>query len=169
MTTATAINLDQLTTQEARDTLLTVLDENDLNAKGLMISNTEAKVIQYAVANNIQFRDYVLGLPIECGLDNASAFIYDLIATCKELELETYQLETIYAQFKYEQGDSATAIMLLGAGMAKEYSLARLLTRVMVSGATPLIFSAMRAELHPKVVTNLEEDSDKLVNEALRG
>lgn len=166
MTTSTLSKLDTLTVADCR----AVIDSTLASFKdSLAFTDEEIQVIAYSTLNNIQLRDYLLGAPASYDLEKCASYIYSVIAHAKNLELETYPLETILAQFLFEQGDQAKAIVMLIAGSSKGYSLARLLSRVMISGANPTIFETMRAELHPKVVDNLADDADKLANEALRG
>jgi hypothetical protein len=165
MSTSTLSKLDTLTVAECKAVIDSTLESFK---ESLTFTNEEIEVITYSVLNNIQLRDYLLGAPYDHDLDKCASYIYDVIAHAKSLELETYPLETILAQFKYEQGDSASAVIHLLAGTSRKYSLARLLSRVMVSGANPAIFEAMRKELHPKVVKNLIEDSNELANEENR-
>jgi hypothetical protein len=169
MSTATAINYDSLTTQECKDAIDRILKSNITAEDKWLIANEDIRIAQYAVMNNIQLRDYLLSAPFSHSLSRCITAIEKIVDACKDMELETYPFETILAQFLFERGEQSKAIVMLIAGTSREYSLARLLSRVMMSGANPSIFIAMRKELHPKVVENLIEDADKVANEANRG
>lgn len=61
------------------------------------------------------------------------------------------------AAMAYERGDGALAHKVLDRALADDdqYSLAHLLRRVFTAGWPPESFTAMRAELHPKVVAGI--------------
>jgi hypothetical protein len=63
-------------------------------------------------------------------------------------------IASIFAALAYERGEGALAHKALDRALADDerYSLALLLRRVFTAGWPPQSFSAMRAQLHPKVV-----------------
>jgi hypothetical protein len=60
----------------------------------------------------------------------------------------------LFAAMAYERGEGALAHKGLDRALGDDdqYSLAHLLRRVFTAGWPPQSFSAMRAQLHPKVV-----------------
>lgn len=66
-------------------------------------------------------------------------------------------IASIFAALAYERGEGALAHKALDRALADDdrYSLALLLRRVFTAGWPPQSFSAMRAELHPKVVAGI--------------
>jgi hypothetical protein len=165
MTTSTTINLDTLTTSECKEAIDRIFTSAQTSNGNWLMSNEDVIVAHYGVMNNIQLRDYLLGAPYSHSLSRSIEGMEIIIERCKNKELETYQLETILAQFLYERGEAMKALGMLREGNAKDYSLARLLTRVMARGIAPEAFHAMRKELHPKVVQGLESELNLLANE----
>ena len=60
----------------------------------------------------------------------------------------------LLAAFLYERGDSASAVITL-SNAQNHYNMAILLRRVFQAGWPASSFSAMRAEIHPKVVAGI--------------
>jgi hypothetical protein len=63
----------------------------------------------------------------------------------------------LFASLAYENGDSELALTAIERALRDDpsYSLAILLRRVFKAGWPPRSFSAMRAELHPKIVATI--------------
>ena len=100
-------------------------------------------------------------------VDSVANILRVLMVLCNSADLPAYPIETVLASYKYQLGDS-DAITLLANGLARGYSLAQLLNRVMTSGLAPNMFATMANELHYKVVAELTHTSELVVNEQLR-
>jgi hypothetical protein len=62
MTIATDINLDTLTTSEAKLTLDKVIKQISEQTGEINIASDDIAIIAYALENNLQLRDYLMGL-----------------------------------------------------------------------------------------------------------
>lgn len=111
-----------------------------------------AQLLHYLT--DIQVRDYALGI-----IDK-----YDAKQTLDALNFLLDQAPTdteyinapacLLAAFLYERGDSASAAITL-SNAQNNYNLAILLRRVFQAGWPASSFTAMRNELHPKVVKGI--------------
>lgn len=122
-------------------------------------------VIGYAVANDVQLRDYLLGYALECGdLQNAIGYINHLIEQ-GIAEHNRHAFYTVLATLHLQNDDRELASLALDEAMAlaPNYSLTLLLKRVIGSGWPTPAFRAMTYELHPKVLENLVDDAEKII------
>ena len=166
MTTATALNLENMTTGEAKLTLDKVIKQISEQTGEILIANDDVQIIAYALENNLQLRDYLMGLTSDgLSIDSVTNILRVLSVLIKSAELPAYPVETVLASYQYQQGDSASALVSLANGLAREYSLARLLLRVINAGWPADSFATMANELHPKVVAELTRTSELVVNE----
>jgi hypothetical protein len=185
MTTATDINLDIITTGEAKLTLDKVISliangssfdisySNELSGtidefNSLLIAYDDVAIIAYALENNLQLRDYLMGLTSDgLSVESVARILRVLVALFHIAQLPAYPIETVLASYMYRLGDS-DALTMLANGLARDYSLAKLLYRVMNSGWSPAEFATMSDNLHSKVIAELTRTSELLVNEANR-
>ena len=110
--------------------------------------DTVAQILYYLT--DIQVRDYALGL---LEPDNADRIIPALLYLIDKAPTDTIYINapaSLLAALHYEMGNTADAFLMLSTAQA-DYSLARLLDRVIRYGWTPAGFAKMRTELHPKV------------------
>lgn len=116
------------------------------------ISN-ELKAQVIAGVQDIQVRDYALGLFNECEL--GKNFYLSLFKSAPQ-EF-AHPLASLASAYAYESGEGALAQRLLDKAIEAdpEYSLARLLRRVFSSGWSPSGFAQLRAELHPRVTATI--------------
>jgi hypothetical protein len=119
------------------------------------ISEFDASVTTQAINENLQIRDFVMGLPAE-GVDVRLmvAWLESLKALTPK-ELSTPAL-TILSAFYYEIGSQAKSLETLSEA-DEGYPLAGLIRRVVFAGWPVDSFEQMRKELHPTVVENLQE------------
>jgi hypothetical protein len=129
------------------------------------MNKDDVVIAHYGVMNNLQLRDYLMGAPTAYPLDHCITAISKIVNVCNDKELDSYAFDTVSASFHFEQGNKAQALLMLSVALHKDYSLAKLIARVILGGAPSNLLAAMRAELHSKVVDNLADDSDKLANE----
>jgi hypothetical protein len=136
----------------------TILAEFIANAP---LDTNLVEIVVKATNANGNFRDYVLGAPVlEHGHEKAIHFITALLPLMSEAERVPFY--TILASFYYETGDNELAVASLVTAQAlnPDYSLAKLLTRVINAGYPSQAMTAMRIELHPKVTETLVNESD---------
>jgi hypothetical protein len=102
--------------------------------------------------SDIQVRDYALGSHNEETADAYWQMWRELLLIAPRGFVAP--IASIFAALAYERGEGALAHKALDRALADDerYSLALLLRRVFTAGWPPQSFSAMRAELHPKVV-----------------
>ena len=168
MTTTTEIDLDSITTGQAKQALDRVIEQIAQQDSEILVSVDDIKVIAYALENNLQLRDYLMGLTTDgLSVESASNILRVIVELFNSAELPDYPVKTILASYMYRLGDS-NALTMLKSGLDRDYSLAKLLNRVMSAGLPDSLFATMSEELHPKVVAELQATSDELANELLR-
>ena len=165
MTTATAINYDAITTGEAKQVLDKVIKQISEQTGEILVASDDVAIIAYALENNLQLRDYLMGLSSDgLSVDSVANILRVLMVLIKSAELPAYPVETVLASYMYQQGDS-DALAMLANGLARSYSLAQLLQRVFNAEWSPSMFASMANELHHKVVDELTRTSELVVNE----
>lgn len=119
--------------------------------------------IIYSINNELQVRDYILGLPSMHSMETSIKFVSYIGESVDGAE--RYSLMTILSAFYYELGDTDMASILLAVALdtKSDYALANLIERVINSGWPSGAFATMRSELHPKVMAMLDEIADQLI------
>ena len=168
MTTATALDLNSITTGEAKLTLDKVIKQISEQTGEILIAGDDVQIIAYALENNLQLRDYLMGLTSDgLSVESVTNILRVLAVLIKSAELPAYPVETVLASYMYRLGDS-DALTMLASGLARDYSLAKLLLRVINSGWPANSFATMSNELHPKVMEELTRTSELVANESAR-
>lgn len=168
MNTATALDLENMTTGEAKLTLDKVIKQISEQTGEILIAGDDVQIIAYALENNLQLRDYLMGLTSDgLSVESVANILRVLAVLIKSAELPAYPVETVLASYMYRLGDS-DALMMLNAGLNKDYSLAKLLQRVMNANWSANSFATMANELHAKVCDELTRTQELAVNEANR-
>ncbi len=105
--------------------------------------------------SDIQVRDYALGSHNDENLSTYLAMWHYLTIIAPPHFVAP--AASLFASLAYENGESELALKALERALADDpsYSLAILLRRVFKAGWPPRSFSAMRAQLHPKIVANI--------------
>lgn len=147
-----------ITTGEA----VALINDSILDFEDGLSSETISKII-FAINNEIQIRDYLLGLPSTFDMDTCKAFIAYIAESVDGAE--RYSLETILSAYCYETEDIDVSMELLASALdiKSEYPLALLIERVIKAQWPSSAFTQMRMELHPKVVESIEEIKDQLI------
>lgn len=119
--------------------------------------------ITYAVNNEIQIRDYLLGLPQTFPIETCISFMTYLMESAEESE--TYSYRTILSCYFYEQErlDLAKGFLVTALIMKEDYALALLIQRVIEASWPASSFKQMRNELHEKVIDAITEIQDQLI------
>lgn len=127
------------------------------------VSETHINDITYAVNNNIQIRDYLIGLPRGYSLEACSQFL-SLLANSVD-ESKAYAFNTVIAMYQYEMGNSDTSAVLLAKALKAEpdYSLAGLINRVLDAGWPTDSFTTMRREMSGKVDEIIADGYDEII------
>ena len=143
----------------AKEGLAFIRDTYKAYLDGVEPTTETAETIAYLVRNDIQLRDFMLGMPSEYHNDIATygAFLETTINAVNDIN-KAYPLLTILSMFYFTAGESDLAKVAVNdvLEVKGDYSLANLLNRVFLSNAPVSMFSGMVGELHPKVVEGLE-------------
>jgi len=121
-------------------------------------------IIGYAVANEVQLRDYLIGFTVESN-DFMTAFEY--IAYLAENVAENHRtpFNAVLALYQYEVGLTADAMASLEKCLVADpsYSLALLVVRIIRAGWPTDSVQDMRNSLHPKIVEAINEIANKKI------
>jgi hypothetical protein len=149
---------EQITVGEA----VALINNSIMNFEDGLSSETISKLI-YSINNEIQIRDYVLGLPNTFPLETCRSFLSYVGASVDESE--SYAIFTILSAyfFELEEVELSALSIATALNIKPDYSLALLLDRVYTAGWSSNSFVQMRDELHEKVVAGLEEMSEVLI------
>lgn len=135
-----------VTRKEAVELISGMLN-NDINLEG-----EELEKVIFAVNEDIQVRDWMMGLPIKWSLEESIKFMQYMAvhATAQD----SVPFVTVQAIFYYELGevDKATQCLNYSIHMDSGYSLALLVKRVIDAGWPQGSFKPMRDSVHPKIV-----------------
>lgn len=118
-----------------------------------MPSGSDLTKIVYAVNNDMQVRDFLLGLPQYYDTQEVINFLEHM---CSEAPIvEDIPFFTAVAALAYENGNGAEFFKHIGYVMVHnpDYSLARVLAKAAASGYPGTMLAKMREELHAKVMT----------------
>lgn len=114
--------------------------------------------------SDIQVRDFVMGITYE---NHSPKLVLDFLNCVVDVasENESVAINAVRSAYLYRLGDEKGAYESLDkvAGIDPNYSLAILLRRVMGSGWPAGAFESMTQELHPKVVSGIEESECELL------
>jgi hypothetical protein len=135
-----------------RDGATAVIDLAGEYAQGRGAEDRELVARVIGRISDIQVRDYALGSHNDETADAYWQMWRELLLIAPRGFVAP--IASIFAALAYERGEGALAHKALDRALADDerYSLALLLRRVFTAGWPPQSFSAMRAELHPKVV-----------------
>ena len=155
----------QLVTQEGtynpddRDTNVRIVEDIrkaiDGVADGVIPSAKHIAEVAIATNENLQIRDFLMGVQLEKDIDYVGQYISLLgNVTVKD---KAIPLATIFCGYLYqvEEIEQAKNMLVEVLVINPEYSLAKLLSRVFDSGWAPSEFSKMAQQLHHKVVDTI--------------
>ena len=168
MNTSTATHLDNSTVAECKAALDTVIGTLLKTHSEQLIAGADIELVIYGVNNNLQVRDYLMGLPSEIGLGESFNVVTVMRNLCAQLNYETMALDTVLASYCVMNSEPNTAERLLVKGLENNYPLAGLISRVIKSGWPAGAYSSIAEELHPKVIAELSATANELLNESLR-
>jgi hypothetical protein len=151
-----------LTRGEALNTVDFAIEQfvNDMHIK-----QGEIETITYAVNNDLQIRDYLLGLPAEFNIQTCIDFVGYLAS--KTNGSESYAYETILAMYNLELGNVELAenLLAIAENFNPNYNLMKLVKRIISADWPPSALTKMRDELHLSVLNGIKEDSDYVIVE----
>jgi hypothetical protein len=114
----------------------------------------DVKRIIYAVNNDIQVRDFLMGIPMHYSMVECATLLKSIVAVADPQEAVPFA--AILAAYAYEMDDHKTAndSLLFAVSVNPSYSLTLLLMRVIASGWPKEAFKKMREDLHLKVMAS---------------
>jgi len=124
----------------------------DAMSSKVKLDITQLETIVFAVNNDLQVRDFLMGLPKYFPMKDAIKFMMFMCAFTKGEQQAPFI--TILAMYVYEEGETDDAKELLAESLKlnAEYSLTLLLQRVVNSGWPSKGLTAMRDDLADKVM-----------------
>jgi hypothetical protein len=136
-----------ITRREACELVRTAIGKTDVPEENI-------RRIIYAVNNDIQVRDFLLGIPMHYSAVDCATLLKSIVDVADPQEAVPFA--TILAAYAYEAGDldSVTKSLSFAYSADPSYSLTKLLMRVTASGWPKEAFVKMREELHLKVMAN---------------
>ena len=134
-------------------------------SNGIALSDSIVEKITFAVNNDLQIRDYLIGLPNSYTLSECSEFV-DFLANSAGDE-NRYAFDTVNAMYQYEMENVNNCQRLISQAYEAnpDYSLTKLVTRVLGAGWPADSFASMRQELAPKVMNHILENIDFVIGE----
>lgn len=150
--------LEKLTVGEA----ISLINNSILDFQDGLSQETITKII-FSINNEIQIRDYLLGIPDTYSMPTCKAFLEYLANSVDGAE--RYSLFTILSAYYYETEEIEKAIFALAVALdtKSDYSLAKLVERVIQANWPSQAFKSMREELHPRVIDKLNSMQDDLI------
>jgi len=141
---------------------ISLINNSILDFQDGLSQDTIEKIV-YAINNEIQVRDYMLGIPETYSLATAVEFVKYLVSSVDEEDIVA--LATIASAYEYENENYLTSATLLNKvkQLNPTYFLANLLDRVFEANWPADSFAGMRKQLHPQVIAKLEEMKDQLI------
>ena len=129
-------------------------------ADGIFPSAQHIAEVAVATNENIQIRDFLMGVQLEKNIDYVGNYISLLGNTIKKDKV--IPLATVYCGLLYQVGEQEDAKEFLSKvlDMDPQYSLALLLRRVFEANWNPASFQKMAEELHEKVVAGIYETQE---------
>jgi hypothetical protein len=128
---------------------------------GEEITEQLAKDIVFAINNEIQLRDYMIGLPLYETTQKCSEYL-DVLAELND-ESQNYSLAAINAMYSYEMDkpNRAHNYLTVALHINPDYPFANLLSRAFDAGWEPEQLTQMRNVLHESVLELIEEKADE--------
>jgi len=134
-------------------------------ANGLELADSTVADITFAVNNDLQMRDYLIGLPIHHGLGISAGFINELSE--KVTPSERFAYDTVNAMYHYElKNIEACKTLLDSAELSNpDYNLLKLIKRVVSAEWPSSTFTSMRNELAGTVAEHIADNYDFVIGE----
>ena len=138
---------------------------NEYAKDGVMVSEN-IEIFNFAIQNDVNFRDLLMGLPKHYEIGTSIGFVTYVLGQVDRQESTPYL--TILSAYAFELGDVKLANKYASDALAihSDYSLAQLLKRMYMSGWSPESLASMRNELDDKVRANVIENKDMVIANA---
>ena len=153
------INQEGRYNPDDRDTNVRIVENirvaiNEL-ADGTIPSAQHIAEVAIATNENLQIRDFMMGVQQEINIDYVGEYISllgNVIVKDKAIPLATVFCGYLY---QVEEIEQAKSMLLEVLTLNPDYALAKLLSRVFDAQWEPSEFSKMAQQLHPKVVDTI--------------
>ena len=134
-------------------------------SNGLGLGDSTIAEITFAVNNDLQMRDYLIGLPNTHGLNISAGFVNELSE--KVTPSERFAYDTVNAMYHYElKNIEACKTLLDSAELSNpDYNLLNLIKRVVSAEWPASTFTSMRTELASTVAEIIADNSDFVIGE----
>lgn len=120
------------------------------------LDNEDFETVVFAVNGDLMVRDWMLGMPLEFGLEDTLSWFKELVGRVPLEDSVPFLTVQSALHYEAEQQDRAKAILKYVSSIDPEYPLSNLLSRVYNANWPVSEFSKMRSELHPAVVEACE-------------
>lgn len=154
-----------LTTLTLGEALQTIEASFDNVLSDIALNDSTIEEITYAVNNALWIRDYLVGLPADKGMTNSIKFINYLSSRVPASDRFAY--DTVMAIFQYEQGNKEISehLLELASEVNPNYSMAKLIKRVLQANWPTTEFATMRSQLAGSVKNDLSNHSSQVIAE----
>lgn len=165
---------DELTKQEGtynpddRDTNVRIVEDIrkaiDGLADGVVPSAQHIAEVAIATNENLQIRDFIMGVQLEKDIDYVGQYISllgNVIVKDKAVPLATVFCGYLY---QVEETEQAKSMLVEVLNLNPDYALAKLLSRVFLAEWPAGAFKQMAEELHSKVVDTIYAVETKEIN-----
>ncbi len=134
-------------------------------ANGLELADSTVADITFAVNNDLQMRDYLIGLPIHHGLGISAGFINELSE--KVTHSERFAYDTVNAMYHYELKNMEAVQLLVQSAEDSNpnYNLLKLIKRVISAEWPSSTFTKMRNDLASTVAKYIADNSDFVIGD----
>ena len=151
-----------ITYGEAIDTIDNAISDF---ANGLELADSTVADITFAVNNDLQMRDYLIGLPINHGLGISAGFINELSE--KVTPSERFAYDTVNAMYHYELKNIEACKTLIDSAEDSnpDYNLLKLMKRVISAEWPSNSLTQMRVQLASSVAEYIADNSDFVIGE----
>ena len=151
-----------ITYGEAIDTIDNAISDF---ANGLELADSTIADITFAVNNDLQMRDYLIGLPNNHGLNISAGFINELSE--KVTHAERFAYDTVNAMYHYElKNIEAVQLLVQSAEDSNpDYNLLKLIKRIISAEWPASTFTSMRTDLAPTVAEYIADNYDFVIGE----
>ena len=151
-----------ITYGEAIDTIDNAISDF---ANGLELGDSTVADITFAVNNDLQMRDYLIGLPNTHGLNISAGFVNELSE--KVTPSERFAYDTVNAMYHYELKNMEAVQLLVQSAEDSNpnYNLLKLIKRVISAEWPSSTFTKMRNDLASTVAKYIADNSDFVIGD----
>ena len=132
---------------------------------GIDLNDSTVEVITFAVNNDLQIRDYLIGLPNSYTLKECSEFLDYLSRMAGDKNRYAYDTVNAMYQYELENIEACKRLIVSAIDANPDYNLTKLVARVLQAEWPSSTFASMRNELASKVAEIIGENIDFVIGE----